>query len=276
MRVDAHQHFWHYDPVELSFVDDRMPILKRDYLPSDLKGELDAAGFDGCVAVQARQTLEETRFLLSLADEHRFIRAVVGWIDLRAPDLEEQLGNFCRHPSLRGVRHIVQAEPDGFLEDEAFRQGVSRLPQHSLCYDMLVYERQLPQACRFMHALPQVSFVLDHVAKPNLIQPDLAGFEEKLRGAAELPNVVCKLSGLVTEADWGTWTPAQLRPFIEVAAELFGVDRLLFGSDWPVCLLAARYEQVVSVVDECFKHFSHGERTQLFGDNAVRVYGITD
>lgn len=276
MRIDAHQHFWRYDPIELSFIDEKMPILKRDYLPLDLKKELDLAAFDGCVAVQARQTLNETRFLLNLAAEHDFIRGVVGWADLRAADLGDVLSELNEQPHLCGLRHIVQGEPHGFLDDPAFKKGVGRLPQYGLCYDMLVYEHQLPGACDFMSALPEVSFVLDHVAKPNLQKPDVSAFRQKLGRAAALPNVVCKLSGLVTEADWGTWTPGLLLPFIDTAVELFGTERLLFGSDWPVCLLAARYDQVFSIANDYFKNFSETERERLFGDNAVRVYGIVE
>jgi L-fuconolactonase len=226
------------------------------------------------VAVQAPQTLEETRWLLGLSNEHDFIRAVVGWVDLRAPDLDAVLDEFTQHPRLRGIRHIVQEEPDDFLAGDAFKRGVARLPHHGLTYDMLVYERQLPAAEKFMAALPDVSFVLDHVAKPNLREPDLEGFFAQLRPVAELPNVACKLSGLVTEAPWDAWTPELLRPYIERTVELFGVDRILFGSDWPVCLLAGTYAEVHGVVEEFFRGFSASERAKLFGQNAAQLYGI--
>lgn len=274
MRIDAHQHFWKYHPDVQTFIDETMGAIARDFLPEHLKVELDQAGIDGCVAVQAPQTLEETRWLLELSDENPFIRAVVGWVDLRAPDLDALLDELTEHPRLRGIRHIVQAEPDDFLEDAVFRRGVARLPHHGLAYDMLVYERQLPAARTFMATLPDVTFVLDHVGKPNLREPDLDGFLAKLRPVADLPNVACKLSGLVTEAPWDAWTPELLRPFIEGTVELFGTDRLLFGSDWPVCLLAGSYTEVHGVVDAFFRDFSETERANLFGQNAIRAYGI--
>ncbi len=274
VRIDAHQHFWRFDPKVHTFIDENTPVLRRDYLPEHLKDHLDEKEISGCVAVQAPQSLEETRFLLSLSDAHDFIQAVVGWVDLQAKDLDEVLAELCQHPRLRGIRHIVQSEPDDFLSSSSFRAGVALLPRYGLTYDMLVYERQLPLARNFMAALPDVSFVLDHVGKPDLRHPDLESFLRQLRPIAELPNVVCKLSGLVTEAHFDTWTPELLRPFIEGAASLFGTERLLFGSDWPVCLLAASYDEVFSVIEQAFKDFSTPERARIFGENAARVYGI--
>lgn len=273
-RIDAHQHFWRFDPAVHTFIDESTPVLRRDFLPAHLKQELDGAGLDGCIAVQAPQTLEETRFLLELSDENDFIRGVVGWVDLRSPQLDGVLEELTAHPRLRGIRHIVQGEPDAIFEDAWFKKGIARLARHELCYDMLVYERQLPLARRFMAALPDVSFVLDHVGKPNLRKPNLGAFLEQLRPIAKLPNVFCKLSGLVTEADWESWTPEALRPFIEGVVELFGTERLLFGSDWPVCLLAGSYAEVFGLVDDFFKDYSESERARLFGENALRVYRI--
>ncbi len=273
-RIDAHQHFWRYDPAVQTFIDESMSVLKRDFLPAHSKEALDGARLFGCIAVQAPQTLEETRWLLELSDENAFIRAVVGWVDLRDSALDGVLEELTRHPRLRGIRHIVQEEPDDIFEDSAFRRGVARLAPHGLCYDMLVYERQLPLAQRFMASLPEVSFVLDHVGKPNLREPSPERFLRQLRPIADLPNVVCKLSGLVTEANWQSWTKEDLRPFIDGAVELFGTERLLFGSDWPVCLLAGSYRDVFGVVDEYFQSFSAAERAALFGENATRVYRI--
>lgn len=274
LRLDAHQHFWRYDSREYPFIDERMPILKRDYLPEDVAPQLKEAGFAGCMAVQARQSLAETHWLLALARRSDFIHAVVGWVDLRAPALDEVLEELCEDARLRGIRHIVQAEPDGFLEQDSFRKGVATLSRRGLVYDVLVYERQLPEARDFMASLPNVSFVLDHVGKPNLREPNIAEFSRRLKPIAELPNVACKLSGLVTEADWGSWTQGALLPFIDVTVELFGPERLIFGSDWPVCLLAARYREVVSIVESYFKGYSESERAGIFGENAARVYRI--
>lgn len=273
-RIDAHQHFWRYDPSLYSFIDERMPVLKRDYLPKDLEKILKEAGFSGCVAVQARQTLEETRWLLELARHHDFIQGVVGWVDLRAPDLEARLEELVEEPRLCGIRHIVQAEPSGFLSQDSFKRGVGRLSRAGLVYDMLVYEQQLPEASELMASLPDVSFVLDHLGKPNLREPNVEAYAKSLRPIAELPHVACKLSGLVTEADWGTWTRESLRPFLEVTVELFGPERLIFGSDWPVCLLAAGYGDVLGIVGDYFKGFSESERAGVFGENAARIYRI--
>jgi L-fuconolactonase len=274
MRIDAHQHFWRFDPAVQTFIDEGMTVLRRDFLPEHSKAELHGAQLSGCVAVQAPQTLEETHFLLGLSDANDFIRAVVGWVDLRDAAVDGVLEELTEHPRLRGIRHIVQEEPDDIFEDPAFKRGVARLARHELTYDMLVYERQLPLAQRFMAALPGVSFVLDHVGKPNLRAPNLEAFLRELRPIAALPNVVCKLSGLVTEGDWQSWTKDTLRPFIDGAVELFGTERLLFGSDWPVCLLAGSYAEVFGLVDDYFQSFSETERANVFGENALRAYRI--
>jgi len=271
-RIDAHQHFWRYDPRVHKFIGQNMPVLKRDYLPEHAHKELTQADIGGCVAVQAPQTLEETRFLLELSDAHEFIRAVVGWVDLRASDLDDVLAHFVAHPKLRGIRHIIDEEPDEFFESTAFKKGVARLAHYQLSYDMLVCQRQWSLAHKFMASLPDVQFVLDHVGKPDLKNPNVAEFLQALRPIAELPHVVCKLSGLVTQGDWGSWTPFDLRPFIEGAVELFGIKRLLFGSDWPVCLLSASYAEVCGVVDDYFAAFSESERALLWGENAIRAY----
>jgi L-fuconolactonase len=273
-RIDAHQHFWRFDPAVQTFIDESMTALRRDFLPEHSKEVLDGVGLAGCIAVQAPQTLEETRWLLELSDAHDFIRAVVGWVDLRGVALDGVLEELTEHPRLRGIRHIIQAEPDHIFEDAAFKSGVAHLARHGLTYDMLVYERQLPWARRFMASLPEVSFVLDHAGKPNLRQPNLERYLRELRDIARLPNVVCKLSGLVTEADWTSWTPGALRPFIDGLVELFGTERLLFGSDWPVCLLAGSYTQVFGLVNDYFQGYSDTERARLFGENAMRVYRI--
>jgi L-fuconolactonase len=274
VRVDSHQHFWRYHPERQAWIDDRMSSLKRDFMPVELQLALRRAGFDASIAVQAAQSLAETCFLLDLADHHDFIRGVVGWVDLRAPNVEETLAELAAHERFKGVRHIAQSEPAGFLAEPAFRAGVSRLARFGLTYDVLIHAHQLPEALELARALPHVSFVLDHVAKPPVRSGQLSPWREQLRRLAELPNVCCKLSGLVTEADWKAWSPSQLRPFLDVAAESFGWQRLLVGSDWPVCTLAGSYEQVTRVLSDYVAGWSAAERAAVFGENATRIYRL--
>lgn len=275
MRIDAHQHFWRYSPQTHGWIDDRMAVLRRDFLPEELARELAQSHFDGAIAVQAAQNLAETEFLLRLADASPFIVGVVGWVDLRAPDLTDTLARLREHPRFKGVRHIVQSEPEGFLADASFRAGVAQLGRFDLTYDVLVYAHQLPEAAEFAASLPNVRLVVDHLAKPPIRSGQLEPWRAQLRRLAELPNVCCKLSGLVTEAAWSSWHPSQLTPFIDAAVELFGTTRLLVGSDWPVCTLAGSHAEVISVFRDYFAPFSASEQAAIFGDNAAREYRIT-
>jgi L-fucono-1,5-lactonase len=275
MRIDAHQHFWVYRPETHGWISDEMAVLKRDFLPKDLEPLLAAQGMSGCVAVQAAQSLDETRFLLDLARRHPFVKAVVGWVDLVAPDLEAQLELFADEPALRGIRHIAQDEPDDrFLARDDVVRGVSVLARHGLTYDILVYARQLPAAVELARRLPGQPFVVDHVAKPEIRAGRLEGWREGIRRLAELPHVTCKLSGLVTEAHWDRWTPADLRPYLDVVLEAFGPGRLMVGSDWPVCLLAADYPTVVGLVRDLVAPLSAAEQAAILGGTAARFYGI--
>ena len=237
MHIDAHQHFWTYNPVEYDWIDDSMQSLRRDFLPADLQPELQRAGFQGCVAVQARQTLAETRWLLELAERSEFILGVVGWVDLRSPRLREELASLAAGKSkLVGVRHIVQAEPDDrFLLQPEFLRGMALLEEFDLAYDVLIYAKHLPVAAEFVEQLPRQRFVLDHLAKPPIKSGELAVWERGIRKLASFPNVYCKLSGLVTEADWRNWKPKDIKPCLDVAFDCFGPRRLMIGSDWPVC-----------------------------------------
>src|SRR6266550_3363289 len=248
VRIDAHVHFWRYNASEYSWIDDSMAALRRDFLPEDALGEMRAAGIDACVVVQTRQTLEETRWLLALARQHPFIAGVVGWVDLRAADLDDHLEALTRHPKLVGIRHIVQAEPDDFLLGDTFRRGVARLAGHGLAYDILVHARQLRAAIDFAGALPDHRLVLDHLGKPDIRTGAFDGWRRDLDRLAALPNVCAKLSGLVTEADWRHWTVEDLHRYINAALDSFGPERLMIGSDWPVCTLAGEYRDVLDVV----------------------------
>jgi L-fuconolactonase len=275
MRIDAHQHFWRYRPETHGWISDAMAVLKQDFLPPDLEPLLSAQGFDGCVAVQAAQALDETRFLLGLADAHPFVRAVVGWVDLLSPDLEAQLESFGAHPRFRGIRHIAQDEPDDrWLARPAVVRGVGALRRLGFTYDILVYARQLPAALALAQALPEQPFVVDHIAKPEIRAGRLDPWRADVRRLAALPHVLCKLSGLVTEAAWDRWTPADLRPYLEVVLEAFGPGRLMIGSDWPVCLLAGDYATVTGAVRDFIGSLSESEQAAVLGGNAARFYGI--
>ena len=274
MRIDSHQHFWRYRPQTHGWISDEMAVLKRDFLPPDLEPLLAASGFDGCVAVQAAQSLEETRFLLDLADRHPFVRAVVGWADLASDRLDRQLEELA-HPRLRGVRHIAQDEPDErFLARDDVVRGVATVGRRGLTYDILVYARQLPAAIELVGRLPEQPLVLDHIAKPEIRAGRLDPWREHVRALAAFPGVACKLSGVVTEAHWDRWTAADVRPYLEVVLEAFGPDRLMIGSDWPVCLLAADYPRTIDLVRDFASALSTDEQAAVMGGTAARFYGI--
>lgn len=275
LQVDTHQHFWTYDPDRYAWIDDRMTALRRDFLPPDARREMDAARVGACVAVQAQQTLDETASLLALSDQFPFIIGVVGWVDLQAPDVDAQLAGVADHPRLVGVRHVVQDEPDGFLERPAFRRGLARLERLDLTYDLLVYARQLPGAVAVARAFPRQRFVLDHLGKPDVRGGEYQAWRGELNQLAALPNVCCKLSGLVTEADWHTWTPAQLRPYLDAALDAFGPDRLMIGSDWPVCTLAAGYKDVIDLARDAIGEYSVAEQERMLGGTACEFWNIT-
>ena len=274
-RIDAHQHFWQYDPAEHVWMTDEMASIRRDFLPPDLKPLLDQAGFDGCVAVQARQSLGETRWLLQLAGRYEFVRGVVGWVDLRAPDLQAQLREFSGQKKLVGVRHVVQDEPDdAFMLREDFRRGIAQLASFDLTYDVLIYPRQLPAAIRLVEEFPSQRFVLDHIAKPLIGDGKMEPWAAGIRTLAQSPNLHCKLSGMVTEARWGQWHAADFRPYLDVVFEAFGPDRLMIGSDWPVCTLSASYESAVCIVLEHIRQFTQGQQASILGGNCARFYNL--
>ncbi len=275
MKIDAHQHFWRYNAQEYGWIGPEMAGLKRDFLPPDLLPLLRDAGLQGCVAVQARQTVQETAWLLELAEEHPFIKGVVGWVDLCSPAVEEQLMRFCAWPKFRGVRHVLQDEADDrFMLRPEFRRGLSLLARYNLTYDLLLFPRHLPIACELVAQFPQQPFVLDHIAKPFIQRGELQPWADDLRRLAALPNVWCKVSGLVTEADWRSWRREDFRPYLDVVFEDFGAQRLMFGSDWPVCTLAARYEQVVDLIAQYARHLSPAEQAALWGGTACAFYRL--
>jgi L-fuconolactonase len=254
-----------------------MAVLRRDYLPADLEPLLGPAGFAGTIAVQARQVVEETDWLLQLADSHPFIRGVVGWVDLRSPHVAGQLARCARHPKLVGVRHVVHDEPDDhFMLRPEFRRGIARLQDFGLTYDLLLFPRHLPVAVTLVDEFPDQPFVLDHVAKPAIRDRLFSPWREDLGRLAERPNVFCKLSGMVTEARWNEWRPEDLRPYIDVVLEAFGPERLMIGSDWPVCTLSGDYRSTVGVVVDYVGSLSPDERAGILGGNCIRFYEIDE
>ena len=225
--------------------------------------------------MQARQTLEETQWLLELADRYPFIKGVVGWVDLRAPELPEQLERFCAHPRLRGVRHVVQDEPDDeFMLREDFVRGIGTLADFGLTYDILIFPRHLPVACELVERFPDQSFVLDHIAKPLIREGKVAPWDAGIRRLAPYPNVWCKVSGMVTEADWHRWQPTDFRPYLDVVFEAFGPRRIMVGSDWPVCTLAGSYADVIALVSDYIQQLSVAEQADVWGQTATRFYEL--
>ena len=276
MRIDAHQHFWNYDAAEYPWIGESMKHLRRDFLPPDLARAQAKVGLDGSIAVQARQSLEESRWLLGLADESAIIRGVVGWVDLQSATVGRDLAGLARHPRFVGVRHVVQDEPeDGFMLRPNFLRGLGELSHFNLAYDLLIFPKQLPAAIQVARKFPGQRFVLDHIAKPFIKDGTLSPWDQHLRELALSPNVWCKISGLVTEANWGRWKPADFHPYLDVVLEAFGEDRLMFGSDWPVCLASGSYENVLALARDYFQKLPEAAREKIFGGNAAKFYGLT-
>jgi L-fuconolactonase len=275
MIIDCHQHFWEYDPARHSWISDKMKILRRDYLPANLESSLKAGGIEGSVAVQAYMSESETDYLLQCAAGHSFIKGVVGWVNLCGAGVQERLEYFSKNPLLKGIRHIVQDEPDDFfMLRPDFQNGINLLSRYGLCYDILVYPRQLPAAIELVRRFPEQRFVLDHIAKPQISNSIDPQWEWHIRQLGGLPNVFCKLSGMVTETQGFRWNREEFYPFMDIVMQAFGPDRLMFGSDWPVCLLAATYEEVKGIVTTYLQAFTQKERQAVMGSNAVCCYGL--
>jgi L-fuconolactonase len=252
-----------------------MAILRQDHLPSDLAPLLETTSLDGTVAVQARQSLEETAWLLALSDRYSIIKGVVGWVDLCSPDAQAQLERFCAHPRFRGVRHVVQDEiDDRFMLRADFGRGIATLRDYGLAYDILIYPRHLAVAHEMVVQFPDQPFVLDHLAKPPIKDGQLSAWAQGIRHLADLPNVTCKVSGMVTEASWERWQPADLWPYLDLVFEAFGAQRIMFGSDWPVCKVAATYRQVVEIVADYVNHLSEAEQAAVWCGTATDFYGL--
>jgi len=275
MNIDSHQHFWRYDPRRDAWITEEMSVLKRDFLPEDLIPQLHANHVDGSIAVQATQSEAETTFLLELAQQFDEIKGVVGWVDLCAPNLPERLERFSHFDKLCGFRHVVQSEPnDRFMLRPDFLTGIRQLQQLEFTYDILVYPHQLPAAIELVERFPQQSFVLDHIAKPLIRSGVISPWTQQIRLLAANPNVYCKLSGLVTEVDWRSWREIDFKPYLDVVFDAFGTDRLMFGSDWPVCLLAGDYRDVKRLLAEYLSDLPVEQRNKIFGGNAEKFYGL--
>lgn len=275
MKVDSHQHFWQFDPVRDSWISEEMSVIKRDFYPDDLKPLLQQNGFDGCVAVQASQSEAETDFLIDLAQKHSIIKGVVGWIDLMASNINERLQHYSQFKILKGFRHVLQGEPqrDLMLQPD-FKRGIAALSSFGFTYDILIFTDQIKFANQLVKEFPEQKFVIDHIAKPNIKDKDIAEWKTDIQEIAAHKNVYCKISGMVTEAAWRGWKQEDFNPYMETVVHAFGTDRIMFGSDWPVCLVAATYDEVVDITANFFSSFSQNEREMFFGGNATRFYNL--
>ncbi len=274
MKIDAHQHFWQFDPVRDAWIDDTMSVIRKDFLPKDLQPLLSENNIDGCVAVQADQSETETEFLLALAAKNDFIKGVVAWVDLRKENVEERLAHYAKNPLFKGVRHIAQGEADDFLLRKDVQRGIGFLGQFGLTYDILVFARQLPAAIELVKAFPKQKFVLDHLAKPQISKGLDREWQTNVAALAEYPNVFCKLSGMVTETDDFKWKKSDFTPYLDVIFKSFGTDRVMYGSDWPVCLLAADYAAQLNILQEYIANFSESEQSKIMGRNATSFYNL--
>lgn len=273
MRVDTHVHFWEYDQQRDDWME-TMPVLQQNYLPDNLVLTLEENNIDGCVAVQASQSEEETMFLVDLANKHQLIKGVVGWIDLQHENIEECLQHFSQYPIIKGWRHVVQGEPNDFLLRPNFQRGVKALQPFGYTYDILIYHHQLQPAIEFVSQFPEQQLVIDHCAKPDIANQQIHDWKNRMQEIAKAPNVYCKLSGLLTEAKLNDWTEADLHPYLDVVFDAFGVDRLLFGSDWPVVLVSGGYNSWVKVLNDYMRNFSETDKVKVVGKNAIRFYHL--
>lgn len=276
MIIDAHQHFWNYSPSKHAWISDAMAVLKRDFLPSDLSKIYEKNSVTGCVAVQADGSEEETNFLLQLAEENDFIKGVVGWVDLRDQQVEDRLSHYQSFAKLRGFRHVVQDEPDpNFMLRDDFRRGLKALEGFGYTYDILVYPHQLDAAIKTVQDFPKINFVLDHIAKPDIKEARMDNWLPKINTLAQSSNICCKISGMVTEASWKNWRQRDFVPYLDAVTEAFGMDRLMFGSDWPVCLVSGNYEEVLKIVQDYYRDFSKEDQDKLYHVNVSRFYGLS-
>ncbi|MBC7872875.1 MAG: amidohydrolase family protein [Ferruginibacter sp.] len=275
-RVDAHQHFWKYHPVRDSWITGEMDVIRKDFLPADVESLLHENNLDGCVVVQSSQSEEENTFQLKNAGEHDFIKGIAGWVDLQADNVEERLGYYSSFKKVKGFRHVLQGEAQrDLMLAPAFMNGISKLEKFGFTYDILIFPDQLQFIPEFVAAFPGQKFVMDHIAKPAIREKRMDEWRKGIETVARFENVYCKISGMVTEADWNNWEPEDFKPYLDVVVNAFGMKRIMYGSDWPVCLLAGGYEKMIGIVSNYFSSFSHDEQGLFFGENATRFYNLT-
>ncbi len=276
MKIDSHQHFWQYDPDKHIWMSSEMALLKQDYLPSDLKNELVKNGLDGCVSVQASQSEGETEFLLKLASENEFIKGVVGWVDFRADNISDRLAYYANSDSkIKGFRHVIHDEPDvDFMLGKAFQHGLSFLANHHFTYDLLIFPKHLKASLELINNFPYQKFVIDHIAKPPIAKGEIDDWKKYMRTIGKNEQVYCKLSGMVTEANLKNWKYEDFVPYLDVVVESFGMERIMFGSDWPVCLLSCDYNKMKGIVDRYISEFSPANQEKILGLNAIKFYSL--
>lgn len=275
MVIDSHQHFWIYETEKHAWIDDDMKVIRKNFLPEDLKIVYQENNVDGCVAVQADQTLAETDFLLDLASKNDFIKGIVGWVDLRASNIDEVLNQYSKFPKLKGFRHVVQGEADhNFMLRPDFLNGIAALEKYNFTYDILIFPHQLGAALELVRRFPNQKFVIDHIAKPYIKDGFYDGWASLMKAISEYPNVYCKLSGMTTEADYNNWTSEQIEPYMQLVLEAFGTNRILFGSDWPVCLVAGNYTKTKELVTNFIAKLSSEEQAAIMGGNAIEFYNL--
>lgn len=275
MKIDAHQHFWKFDKVRDSWINDEMSVIQKDFLPEDLYLVLVKNNIDGCVTVQSDQSEEENGFQLSNAEKYDFIKGVVGWVDLQAKNIEERLAYYKGFEKMKGFRHVLQGEPQrDFMLRPSFMHGVGLLHKYNFTYDILIFPDQLQHSYQFVKAFPDQPFVIDHIAKPYIKAKKIDDWKKDISAIATCENVFCKVSGMMTEADWKLWKKEDFTPYLDVVTEAFGPGRIMYGSDWPVCLVAASYEKMREVVENYFSSFSENEKSMIFGENAVNFYKL--
>lgn len=273
-RIDSHQHFWKFDPVRDSWIDASMQKIQRDFLPKDLLPLLQENQFSGCVAVQASQSEVETNFLIDLASKNDFIKGIVGWVDLLDKNITERLEHFSTHKKIKGFRHVVQGEADDFMLREDFRNGISVLKQFNFTYDILIFHRQLPAALSLVQHFQEQKFVIDHIAKPDIKSGNIDSWKKGIQEISKYENVSCKISGMVTEANWNSWKTEDLRPYLDVIFENFSTDQLMFGSDWPVLNVASDYAEVVKTLEDYISDFSTEDQNKIWFKNASSFYSL--